>query len=93
MFSVTGCTASGAIQHGEMGKHGMSHRYDGYVAIAFPLFRSSLTYFFSLSPRRHNLHIKPHASILRDLYVLNFDPIKYCSKPFSRARNNVVAVI
>lgn len=29
-----------------MGGHGMFHGYDGYVAIAFPLLRSSLTYFF-----------------------------------------------
>ena len=29
-----------------MGWHGMFHGYDGYVAIAFPLLRSSLTYFF-----------------------------------------------
>jgi len=31
-----------------MGRHGMFHGYDGYVAIAFPLLRSSLTYFFLL---------------------------------------------
>jgi len=40
--------------------------------------------FLSLSTRHHYLHIEPHASKPRDLYVLNFDPIKYCSKPFSR---------
>ena len=52
MLEVTGCTTGGAIQDVEMRREEEWHvtRYDGYVTIAFPPLRSSLTHLFLSVP-------------------------------------------